>query len=399
MTNNGCTTDDCPPRAALERLVADDNQTLPEVLSDHVRRCKRCHTLLDRMTSDPELATRLAQSWMDQCQSSHFLPPLPPSAVPGYLLCERISEGAQGVVYRASSSEHAAACYAVKVCRPCDRKTRFRFEREAAILQQIRHSSVPRVHNFGVIEYFDREMPYIVLDYIRGETISEYVKIHKPNITAIVELIARCCEPLQSAHASGIVHRDIKPGNILVDTNAQPVLIDFGIAHCELGGDTAAYVTSAQQVLGTLDYMSPEQLRGDSESVGPWSDVFSLGILLFELLTARHPYESVRRKPLALLRAMEEPLSPSLAEASHWRNFPLSLQQVITAALSPDPENRYCNASQLHEALINSIRHSDKSRTSCNPKPSKNPWQHLLKALIPALLVASVTGTVLRIWS
>lgn len=352
MTNIGYTMGGCPPRSVLERLVADNSHgALPEVIAAHVHRCEQCHAILDGMTSDAGLATALSQSWADECLSSHFLPPLPPAAIPGYLLCERISEGAQGVVYRAVSVKDTLAGFAVKVCRPCDKKARYRFEREAAILQQIRHGSVPKVHRFGVIEHFGQEMPYIVLDYISGDLITEYVKKHRLDLAAVVELVTKCCEPLQSAHARGIVHRDIKPRNVLVGANARPVLIDFGIAHCELGGERTGYITSAKQVLGTLAYMSPEQLRGDHEQVGPWSDVFGLAVVLYELLAGQHPYEPLRRKPLALLRAMEEHSAPLLGEAAPWRIFPPPLERAVMKSLHPDPEGRYATANQFREAL------------------------------------------------
>lgn len=353
MTKNGCTTGDCPPHQILERFIAGSaHRSIPRDVGVHIESCERCQGLLDSMTSDEALAQSLVNSWPDEPRPTHFLPPLPPTSIDGYLLRERLSEGAQGVVYRAVSADDPAAQYAIKVCRPCDRKTRHRFEREAAILQQVRHGSVPRVYRYGAVEHYGLQLPYIVLDLISGDPITDYVQRNRLGAGAIVALVARCCEPLQSAHARGIVHRDIKPRNILVRAGGQPVLIDFGIARSEQNEDGSVYMTSAQQVLGTLAYMSPEQLRGDHGQVGPWSDVFGLGVVLFELLTGRHPFESVRHKPVALLRAVEDHSAAAMGETAHWRNFPAALEHAVSKALHPDPTKRHVSASEFRIAIL-----------------------------------------------
>ncbi len=364
MTNNGYTKGVCPPRNRLEKLVTGKPESpLPASLREHIEHCEVCTGLLDGLTLDDRLASTLSGSWAAGTGSSGFLPPLPPRVIPGYVLESRINEGAQGVVYRAAPADQGGIHVAIKVCRPCDQKARHRFEREAAILGQIRHSAIPKVYGYGVIEHFDQEMPYLVMDFVSGMAVTEHAASRRFGTREIVGLIALCCEPLQSAHAHGIVHRDLKPANILVRDDGSLVLIDFGIAHCDAGCEDTTYLTSARQVLGTLAYMSPEQLRGDHSHIGPWSDVYSLGVVLYEMLTGRHPFESVRRKPLSLLKAMESSSVPMLSDAAPGQRFPRTLEQVVSRAMHPEPDSRYDNASQLRAALVTVIENQGKKIT------------------------------------
>ena len=221
-----------------------------------------------------------------------------------YRVVRVLGEGGMGTVYEAEQDNPRRAV-ALKVIRAGlgTGPLRERFAREAQILGRLRHPGLAQVYDAGVAE---TGQPYFAMELVAGVPLDQYVRERAPDPGARLELVARVCDAVQHAHDGGVVHRDLKPGNILVEPSGRPKVIDFGVARAADAGRTAGgAVTEAGQLIGTLNYMSPEQASGDPSAIDPRGDVYALGVILYELLADRRPYrldglplpEAVRRDP------------------------------------------------------------------------------------------------------
>ena len=221
---------------------------------------------------------------------------LPLSAEPGlpafigrYRILRRHGEGGMGTVYEAEQ-DNPRRTVALKVIRPglVSAELLNRFSHEAQILGRLQHSGIAQVYEAGMGE---DGQPFFAMEFIRGMPLDEYARSRGLDAAARLELLAKVCDAVQHAHDKGVIHRDLKPGNILVDESGQPKVLDFGVAHVT---DADLLTTSSRtrtgQLLGTLSYMSPEQLAARPSGLDGRSDVYTLGVILFELLAHRLPY-------------------------------------------------------------------------------------------------------------
>src|SRR5262249_40351259 len=157
-----------------------------------------------------------------------------------------------------------------------------RFTHEAQILGRLRHPGIAQIYEAGLAE---DGQPFFAMEMIRGLPLNEYAQRHRLDSQARLGLLARVCDAVQHAHEKGVVHRDLKPGNILVDDAGQPKVLDFGVARAtDADLQTTSRRTQAGQLLGTLSYMSPEQVVADPAALDWRSDIYTLGVILFELL-------------------------------------------------------------------------------------------------------------------
>ncbi len=227
-----------------------------------------------------------------------FTPPVPSEKagdrIGRYKLLQAIGEGGCGVVYLAEQEEPVRRRVALKVIKPGmdTRSVISRFEAERQALALMDHPNIARVFDAGATE---SGRPYFVMELVRGVKITEYCDEHKLSTEERLKLFTQVCQAVQHAHQKGIIHRDLKPSNILVTVNdgvAVPKVIDFGIAKATQGRLTDHTVfTAFEQFLGTPAYMSPEQTEMTSLDVDTRSDIYSLGVLLYELLTGKTPFE------------------------------------------------------------------------------------------------------------
>jgi serine/threonine protein kinase/uncharacterized protein HemY len=247
-------------------------------------------------------------------------PPLeqPGTVIGPYSLVRLIGEGGFGTVYLAEQTAPVRREVALKIVKPGmdTRQVLARFEQERQALALMEHPNIARVFDGGVT---DSGRPYFVMELVRGESIIAYCDGAQLGISARLELFAQVCEAVQHAHAKGVIHRDLKPSNVLVATiDGKPVVkvIDFGIAKATLGRLTNhSLLTDARQLIGTPQYMSPEQAIG-SDDVDTRSDVYSLGVLLYELLTGSTPIDertlrSAAYAEIQRLLVEQEPAKPS----------------------------------------------------------------------------------------
>ncbi len=271
-------------------------------------------------------------------------------SIPGYEVVREIGRGAMGTVYEAVQLGPRRSV-ALKVLHPSltsDRMIR-RFEREAELLANLNHRSIAQVFDAGVYQDDDRVHVYTALELVRGaRSITSHVTESSIGVHDRVAMMIEVCEAVHAAHARGIIHRDIKPGNVLVDNvDHNPKVIDFGVARATSPELSAATLdTSGQEIVGSLGYMSPEQCLGHTDTLDVRSDVFSLGVVLYEVLVGELPYEIESTSLAALPKAITEQIPRSL-QPGHDRE----LDAIVRKALEKDPDHRYDSARAFADDL------------------------------------------------
>jgi serine/threonine-protein kinase len=215
-----------------------------------------------------------------------------------------------------------------------------RFRREALAAARLVHPNIVQVFDFGSDGGSGRQ--FIVMEFVDGHSCAELLRDKGPMAPRdAVEILCQACRGLDYAHRNGVVHRDVKPGNLLVNTDGVVKLADFGIAKAAEQSD----ITKVGSVLGTAAYLSPEQARG--EPAGPLSDLYALGVVSYQLMAGRLPYEAASLTDLARLQEAGPP--PRLSEDA--RDVPPALSAVVARALARDPERRYADAAEMEDAL------------------------------------------------
>jgi len=215
-----------------------------------------------------------------------------------------------------------------------------RFRREALAAARLMHPNIVQVFDFGFDE--GHHQHFIVMEHVSGRSCAELLRDRRHlDVDEAVGIVAQACRGLDYAHRNGVVHRDVKPGNLLVSDADVVKLADFGIARAT----DQSSITQVGSVLGTAAYLSPEQARG--EDAGPRADLYSLGVVTYQLLSGRLPYEATSLSELALKQQRESPAP--LDELKP--RIPRTLAQAVASALSIDPEHRPGNALALAEAL------------------------------------------------
>ena len=269
----------------------------------------------------------------------------PGTSLGGFLVLHAIGSGGMGVVY-AAQQDRPRRTVAIKVLRRGYRHPEIlqRFEREAEILGRLQHPGIAQVYAFHP---GDRSAPaHLVMELVAGPPLTDYARSERLPAAARVQLILKVAEAIQHAHDRGIVHRDLKPANVLVTDGGQPKVLDFGIARA-VGNDMPRLTvqTAHGQLMGTLAYMSPEQLRGRSEEVDGRSDVYALGVLLYRLLADRAPFDIGDLSwPEAIQRVLESEPVP-LGDVQPALRGPL--EQIAARAMSRDLSGRYQTAAEL----------------------------------------------------
>ncbi|HEY7333771.1 MAG TPA: protein kinase [Bryobacteraceae bacterium] len=254
-----------------------------------------------------------------------------------YEIVEILGEGGMGAVYKARDRE-VGHLVALKVIRPelaNQQEILHRFKQELILARQITHKNVIRIFDLGQAE----GIRFITMEFVEGLDLHSLLRAgQKFTLGEKVRIVQQVCRALEAAHGEGVVHRDLKPHNILVEEGGRVVVMDFGIARSlqATGGQT-----STGALLGTPAYMSPEQAKGDR--VDTRSDLFSLGVIFYELLTGKPPYESETMVGLLLKRIQERPIPP----VEHDKDIPAGLSDVVLKCLAVDLGQRYQTAREL----------------------------------------------------
>lgn len=268
-----------------------------------------------------------------------------------YIVDGSVGEGASGIVYAAHRSNdgvrvalkviHRSVCY--------DEQVLGRFQREATILKQLEGNHIVRLLDIAVHD----ELPVLVLEYVEGKSLDVALRAGVPTIEQAVEISLQICAALGAAHAGGFVHRDLKPGNVIVQGELGGArvpmvwVVDFGLGKALHRDTPGVSMTEKDLILGTPEYMSPEQVNGDE--IDHRCDIYAAGVILFELLTGRAPY----RTPTAVqtMSAHLYEAIPSARGVCPERGISPALDAVVSRALAKKPTDRYPTARAFAEAL------------------------------------------------
>ncbi len=273
----------------------------------------------------------------------------PDSRIDRYEIIGVLGEGGQGIVYRAtqSSPKREVALKVLRAGRALDDHGRRLFDREIAALARLRHPAIAAIHEAGLTA---DGRPFFAMELIEGLPVHEFAREQRLPMRERLRLMQQVCEATHYAHQRGVLHRDLKPSNILVDAEGGPHLLDFGLARV-IDVEPTGHTTQVGHAVGTLPYMSPEQARGDLNLVNVTSDVYALGVVLYEVLTGVLPYEiDAARAHIAVATICHRVPRPMGA------GLPYDVQAITRKALEKDPARRYASAQALADDLDRVLR-------------------------------------------
>ncbi|HPF37710.1 MAG TPA: protein kinase [Phycisphaerae bacterium] len=266
----------------------------------------------------------------------------------GFRIIGKVASGGMGVVYRAEQDQ-PHRIVAIKVLRHglSGRSAVRRFQFEVQALGQLRHAGIAQIHEAGVETIDGVSIPYFAMEYVEGgRSITSFAVERRLSTRDRLTLIAKVCDAVHSGHQKGIIHRDLKPDNVLVDDSGQPKVIDFGVARAT---DADIHVTTQHtemgRLVGTLPYMSPEQLSGDPAQVDTRADVYALGVVLYELLAGQLPIHGSWESVIDAIDAIRERPPRKLGVIDpHLRG---DLETIAAKAVEKDKSRRYQSAAEL----------------------------------------------------
>ncbi|MEM7245809.1 MAG: serine/threonine-protein kinase [Acidobacteriota bacterium] len=383
--------------AFLDQAIPDDAAFRARV--ERMLGLEQSDGLLDRATV-PGLARQLVDN-----VPTRELGPVPqqgdqPTTIAGHRILRRLGHGGMGVVYEAEQ-ETPRRRVALKLLRqsdPSDALVR-RFAREIELLGRLRHPGIAQVFDAGWSE--DDELglrrPWFTMELVEGRPLDEHCREHELGSRERLELVARVADALQHAHEQGVVHRDLKPANILVDVHGQSKILDFGVAAVLSGseGEEQTRLTGTGLVVGTLAYMSPEQVSGTNIEAHPRSDVYALGVIAYELLVGQLPLEVDGRPLPEAARILGEETPESLGSLDSQLRGDVEI--LVATALAKEPERRYPSAAAMAADIRRFLGHEP-----LVARPPSTLYQlskfarknRVLVGGIVATLLASIIGTV-----
>lgn len=272
-----------------------------------------------------------------------------PEQIGSYRVLGLLGEGSSGRVYRAQEpGTDREVALKVLLAGAVGDAFEARFRREIALLAALEHPGIARLYSAGVAETDRGTLSYLAMEYVRGTDLLRYSQTQPLSVR--LRLLSAVAEAVHHAHTRGIVHRDLKPANVMVDERGQPKVLDFGIAQVVSNGE-ATQVTRLGEVLGTVPYMSWEQLAGDRDALDPRSDVFALGVMAYQLVSGQLPFTA--GTGTSLMQAMKERQERSPEPLG--RRTPAArgdLETVVMKAMAYEPKARYGSAAELAADLL-----------------------------------------------
>ncbi|HZV03355.1 MAG TPA: protein kinase [Planctomycetota bacterium] len=304
-----------------------------------------------------------------------------------YEILAEVGRGGMGIVYKARHPQlDKIVALKVLIAGILASKTQVkRFQREAELAGKLRHPAIVAIHDVGAID----DRPYFTMDFVEGTVLEDRLRTRDLPLRQGVEIARDLARALAHAHENGVIHRDVKPANIIIDADGRPHLTDFGLAR-EAKVEDSARLTRDGAAVGTPYYMSPEQARGEGAAIGPLSDVYSLGVVLFEMLTFERPFNAKGQVELTQKILMEKAPRPTEIEPAIDRE----LEAVVLKVLEKNPRDRYPTADAFADDLDRYLR-GEKIKGAKTPR-KKAPGSVRIVALV--LAAAGLLGAGFGLW-
>ena len=346
----------CLTSEQIEAFVADAMPPEQRVKAEaHLQDCERCRAAVEARRSETQLAGEIQQAYQaptmtrPQSPAGGIAAEPPPIAdtIEGYEILREIHRGGQGVVYKAvqKATKRTVALKMLLQGPYASAKQRHRFEREIDLVASLQHPNIVTIYDSGVTQ----GRHYFAMEYIHGQSLDTHLSNNNLSIDETLRLFQKICSAVNYAHQRGVIHRDLKPGNIRIDAQGEPHVLDFGLAKAA-GSDLSSGipVTMTGEFMGTLAYASPEQTKGDPGLIDIRTDVYSLGVILYEMLTGKYPYLVVGQMAEVLRNIAEaEPNKPSTIR----RQINNEVETIVLKALSKERERRYQSAENLAQDI------------------------------------------------
>jgi len=373
----------------LRRLHAGEQPDRRRLLDEHpeLAPALACLDVLDGIASDLVEASKppgetLAGDFADATTASAEVP----REFGAYELLEEIGRGGMGVVYKARQKclDRTVAVKMILAGHLASPEHVRRFRAEAKVAAALRHPHIVDVHEVG--ELHGRH--YFVMEYVDGTSLAERIASGEMEIEPAVRLMAQVARAVGELHRLGIVHRDLKPSNILLDAESRPYVTDFGLAKMFVPGSDVQTTTGA--ILGTATYMAPEQAAGHSAEATPASDVYSLGAILYEMLTGRPPFHADSPLDTLMQVLTREPTLPRRLN----RRIPRPLELIALRCLSKSPADRYDSAEALADDLERFLKGETLAARPPGPIQRFWNWSRREPALAARLGVLGIFFTV-----
>lgn len=387
----------CLGLESLELLVHEAGSPADPMTQQHLESCERCRDLLAEMRKADQFLERFRSCGGDEMPAEHDGGLV---QIPGYNVLGLIAFGGQGAVYRAvQQGTGRAVAIKVPIGDAIRRaSTRYRFEREIELTARLDHPGIVRV--LGACTLADGRLG-CVMDYVEGEPFDRWAGQERATgqIRGIARSVSGIADAIAYAHQRAVIHRDIKPSNVIVSTDGEPRVLDFGLAKA-IGEGGSSFATLTGAFVGTLVYSAPEQVVSGARSIDLRTDIYALGLLLFQALTGRLPYES-DLPPGELVRCIRD--QPTVRPSTLRAGIGGELDAIVMRAMAKEPERRYQSAGALRDDLqawLEGRAVSAKTDSGWYVL-RKAAWRHrrplgLAAVLLAALCAVIVAGAVSR---
>ncbi len=379
----------------FNRRQVEEGLTAESFVAEHPEQAEKLRSIMEGLALLSEIGVDRVEHGGGSETSESDLP-----MIEGYELIEELGRGGMGVVYKATQlSTKRVVALKVMLAGPfASSSARRRFEREIELAARLQHSNIVRVLEGGRVKH----QQYYSMDYVDGISLDLYMSTVQPDVQTVLRIFRGVCDAVEYAHEQGVIHRDLKPTNILINDEGEPHILDFGLAKAveqtDVEDSLVTRLSSPGQVLGTLPYLSPEQAAGEISEIDTRTDIYALGVMLYEALTGSLPYDTKGRLSEIIQRITE---LPPQRPSSQTDRVDSELETVILKALEKEKPRRYQSVRELREDLR---RYLESEPILARPPSSlyvlrKRIRKHPTVAIISLVLVVILTLISITLWS